>query len=668
MSVPDTDELEKGESLLIRFKDFLRVSMRTHQTAFAHVPFVAAGIIILTIITSVIGFLIAWSNSLLVDELVAVVGSGEVTGRLFATTFLVVGLFVLPDLISSIREYLDRIFWLKLSVLLDVFFVHARLSADIATGETPAYQDSVAKASDRGVYPILNVVQFQYAFFGDIITFLIASVVLYRFEPIYLVILAIGILPKLIVGLRYAENAYTLYDLHVQDRRKFYVMRDFPNEISRLMESHLLGLKVTIADRLKDLGESFTQRRLDVEGQRVKWDIGASIIAMVTLGIVYALGVKSVVNGSITVGAFVFLAAAVGRFGDPLSRMFASVSRQYEWARFAKELFKIFDVMPMLSLPEKPHIIEPDETPEIRMENVSFRYPGGTTDILRGLTLTIRPGEALALVGINGAGKTTLVKLLCRFYDPTEGRILINGVDLRTIDLKSWYRSLAILFQYFPEYRSFTVGEAIALGNVSIPPDLPRIREAAMDSGADTFIDAYGKKYDQLLGKEFTGGIDPSRGQEQRLALARMFYRHARCLILDEPTAAVDAETEEHIFRVIEEMKGRTRILISHRFSTVRNADQICVLDGGVVREIGTHHELMAKKGEYARLFRMQAAGYADDVGDEVVLLTGETQNPAKKKKNGMRRVAEKKNIKKEVVKGKNPPSLIHQKSSAMGS
>ena len=222
----------------------------------------------------------------------------------------------------------------------------------------------------------------------------------------------------------------------------------------------------------------------------------------------------------------------------------------------------------------------------------------------------IPQGERLALVGGNGSGKTTFVKLLCRFYDPTEGRILIDGRDLRTINLESWYAMLGVLFQEYAHYH-LLVRDVIALGRSGHEPTLEKIKAAAQASEADAFIEEWEWQYEQMLGKSFSQGVEPSIGQWQKLALARTFYRDPRVLILDEPTSSVDAEGEAHIFERIESAgRERTVILISHRFSTVRHADRIAVLENGVLTELGAHEKLLAHDGTYARLFKLQAKGY----------------------------------------------------------
>lgn len=594
-------------------KLFFHDSLRMHRTAFRYVPFQAWGIIATSALSSISGFLIIGSTALLVNALVAFDNTGVVQTNFSLIIVFVIGSLVLPDFLSLAREHVDRAFWLRLGTELDILFLRARVAVDINTHERAQYQDTLGKATDRGIYPILNTLDSQYAMLGDAVTLVIASIVLLRIDPLYLGLLALGILPRLFVGVKYSRNVWTLYDLNAEDRRKFYFLRSFPDESHSLMESHLLGLRETIVGRLRNLADVFMNEQLIVERKKTFWSFIAALFFAVVLVVVYGMTIQLVFVGGISVGGFVFLSSSVGRFSDPFQRIILGVSRQYEFALFAREIFAIIDTAPSVQMAEHPRIVSESQPPEIVFEHVSFHYPDIEQEVLSDINLRIPSGTSLAIVGVNGAGKTTLVKLLARFYDPTDGRIFINGIDLREVDLVSWYSALAVLFQHFPTYQSFTVSEGIALGNVREAKDQKAVRLAAEEAGADVFIGEWKLAYEQVIGKQFTDGVDPSRGQEQRLALARMFYRNAKCLVLDEPTASVDAESEVRIFHTIEEMKGKTRILISHRFSTVKNADQICVLDGGNVRELGTHTELMAQNGEYARLFRMQASGYKED-------------------------------------------------------
>ena len=288
-----------------------------------------------------------------------------------------------------------------------------------------------------------------------------------------------------------------------------------------------------------------------------------------------------------------------------------SISFSEEAARYAARWFELFDLKPKIVSNPEAERVKFEKPPLVEFKNVSFRYPSEETDlpyVLKNLSFTIQPGEKIAIVGINGAGKTTLIKLLCRVYDPTDGVILINGKDLRDISLEDWQSAIGILFQDFPVY-NLTIRESIGIGRIGDHVEEDLLKKAAFYSGADEFI----TDYDQLIWKEFKGGIDPSKGQHQRMAVARMFYRNAMITILDEPTASIDAVTEEKIFSALEKhMEGKTVILITHRFSTVKNADKILMLEHGKIIEQGSHKTLMALQGKYEELYSMQAKRYLE--------------------------------------------------------
>lgn len=596
--------------------DFFRGSMRSHRIAFGYAPLVVLGSIGLSILSSLAGFLIVWASALLIDELVTIAGGGGVSSAFPYIIALAIFSVVLPDAIGTLREFIERAHWLRVSTALEVHVLRARFRVEVATHESPAYQDTHAKATDRGIYPIVNLLDMQYAMIADVLSLLIAATILWRIHPFYVALLILGVVPRLIVGVLYGKSVWTMYDMNAEERRKFYFLRGFPDSTNWLMEAHLLGISGTLVGRMQGLADRFLGYQLAIERKKVIWGIFATGVLVAVYASVYGHILSLVIAGTLTIGGFIFATGAFARFAEPLQRIFLGVGRQYEFWLFAREIFRIMDLVPTIPPPAVPQSIDLSAPVHICFEHVSFRYPHARNFALTDVSFTIAPGTSFALVGLNGAGKTTLVKLLCRFYDPTEGRILVNGIDLREIDLASWYQALAVLFQHFPTYESFTVREGIALGDVSVPLDQSRILRATDLSGASEFIDAWPATFDQMIGKQFEGGTEPSRGQEQRLALARMFYRGARCLLLDEPTAAVDAESEAKIFSAIEEMEGTTRVMISHRFSTVRHADQICVIKDGSIIELGTHTELMKRDGEYARLFRLQAKGYQDTETD----------------------------------------------------
>ena len=361
---------------------------------------------------------------------------------------------------------------------------------------------------------------------------------------------------------------------------------------------------------IKELFRNFQAEQRQNEKKRLRRSMAALIIAQATIAFATVYFILAVVNGGLQIGTLVFVLASIAGLRQALGGLFMNLGQQYQDSLFVTDIFKLLDTKPALARKASGFVLPRNTTPEIVFENVSFAYPGTDTVVLKNFSLTIKPGEKVALIGANGAGKTTIVKLLCRFYDPTEGRITIGGQDIREIDIESWYRILGALFQDYAHY-PFIVKETIALGRTESPLAMNRVKGAARSSEADLFIEEWKNKYEQMLGKDFTGGIEPSIGQWQKLAISRAFYRNAQVLILDEPTSSIDAEAETKIFdRLEKETEGKTVILISHRFSTVRHATKIAVLKDGRLKELGTHEDLLKKNGLYARLFNLQAKGY----------------------------------------------------------
>ena len=340
--------------------------------------------------------------------------------------------------------------------------------------------------------------------------------------------------------------------------------------------------------------------------------VSTALVTVGTLGYyaAYAVIIYLTVLGRYTIGSLTFLAGSFRQSRDLIQRILLSLSSIYEQSLYLGDLFTFFDVQPrVLSKPGARAVPTPIREGFV-FRDVGFRYPGSATWAVRHLSFTLEPGERLALVGENGAGKTTLVKLLARLYDPDEGQILLDGVDLRDYDLESLRRNIGVIFQDFVRY-AFLLKENIGVSHVERMDDQAAIREAARRSLADSVAQRLPGGYDQMLGRRFEGGVDLSGGEWQKVAWGRAYLRDAQVMILDEPTAALDARAEYEVFlRFAELTKGRMAVLISHRFSTVRMADRILVLEGGELVDLGTHEELLGRGGLYAELFTLQAAGY----------------------------------------------------------
>ncbi len=564
----------------------------------------------LAAISAIVPFLSTGGLAYLVNSIIGAI-QGQAGVSVMLATVLVIGTNALPQIISIFRDYADRNLWLRGGAYLNLIYTKRRLDIDIAHYEDPKLHDMLQKIEERGIFPLLNLVDSQAANITNIVGVTVSAFVLAAVDWRFLLILMLGTLPRLLLSMVYGKEVWSIYDANSEERRRYGALKHLTETLQALMEMRIHQISSVVHGKITRLLDEFTDKQVAVEKKKFIWTVLATAISLIAMAIVFWLTVKYAFASMISAGTILFILTAVREFEGSLERFFSGLGRMYEWHLFSREFFRLFDLPSIMPAKVSPLAIEAG-VPEVKFEHVSFRYPGTDVDVLTDVSFTIPKGSSCALVGINGAGKSTLVKLLARFYDPTEGRILVNGIDLREIDIESWYRLLGVLFQDYPTYLGLTVSSGIALGKENGTEDENFIHEAAKRAGADAFITKWPHGYEEVMGKQFSRGIDPSRGQLQRLAMARIFYRSPKFVILDEPTAAVDAEAEEQIFQEIEATKEQTRLLISHRFSTVRNTDQIIILAEGKVSEIGTHDELMALDKTYAKLFQLQAKGYED--------------------------------------------------------
>jgi ATP-binding cassette subfamily B protein len=450
----------------------------------------------------------------------------------------------------------------------------------------------------------------------DAITLVTLGAALAAYVPWLLVLLVVAVLPSLLGETHFASLGYSLLYSWTPERRQLDYLRYIGASDISAKELKLFGLSDFLVGRYDRLSQDFYEANKSLAVRR---SIVSSLLAVVgTLGYYAAYGViiyLTVIGhrgpaGLFTIGVLTFLAGSFRQSRDLIQRVLLSMSQVFEQSLYLDDLFSFLAIEPRI-LPRAgaPQVPNPIRSGFI-FEGVGFRYPDAERWAVRNLNFTLAPGERVALVGENGAGKTTLVNLLALLYDPTEGRILLDGVDLREYDLYSLRRNVGVIFQDFVRY-DFVLRENIAVGDIAGIGDDGRIEAAAERSLADTVAGRLTGKYDQMLGRRFEGGVELSGGEWQKVALARAYMRDAQLLILDEPTAALDARAEYEVFlRFSELTAGRMAVLISHRFSTVRMADRILVLRGGEVVEQGTHEALVTQGGLYSELFHLQAAGY----------------------------------------------------------
>ena len=444
----------------------------------------------------------------------------------------------------------------------------------------------------------------------DVLTVASLGAGLVAYAPWLLLLLALALVPAFLGEAHFNARSYSLMYAWTPERRELDYLRWLGAGDETAKEVKVFGLPGFLTGRYKALADRFYAANKALSVRRAS--VGAALAVVGALGYYAAYAVIAVrtVQGQFTVGDLTFLAGSFGRMRSLLEGLLSGFSDVAGQALYLDDLFAFFDIEPEVA--SRPDALPvPDPIQEgFAFENVGFRYPGSEAWAVRHLTFRLRAGEALALVGENGAGKTTLVKLLARLYDPDEGRITLDGRDLRDYDLDALRGAVGVIFQDFVRY-NLTASENVAVGRIEARGDEARIAGAAARSLADGVVAELPDGYDQRLGRRFEGGVELSGGQWQKLALARAYMRDAQVLILDEPTAALDARAEAEVFTRFKDLTaGKSAVLISHRFSTVRMADRILVLDGGRIEAVGTHDELVAAGGRYAELFELQAAGY----------------------------------------------------------
>jgi ATP-binding cassette subfamily B protein len=430
------------------------------------------------------------------------------------------------------------------------------------------------------------------------------------YAPWLIVLLAIALIPAFIGETHFNAQSYSLNFARTPERRELDYVRQTGASVETAKEVKIFGLNTFLIERYRTLADSFFQANRRIAIQRAGWGSVLTAIGTLAYYVAYAYIVWRTLRGDFSIGDLTFLAGSFMRLRNLLENLLIGFSQVASQALYLDDLFSFFEIQPEIVPPPNPRPFPVPIQRGFAFENVGFRYHGAERWAVRNLTFELRAGEILALVGENGAGKTTLVKLLARLYDPDEGRILLDGHDLREYDLFALRANIGVIFQDFVRYH-LTAADNIAVGRIEARDDRSRIVAAAERSLADEVIGKLPAGYDQVLGKRFRTGVDLSGGEWQKVAIARAYMRDAQLLILDEPTAALDARAEYEVFERFKELsRGKTVVLISHRFSSVRMADRIVVLVDGAIEADGTHAELLQQRGRYAELFELQAAGY----------------------------------------------------------
>ncbi|HRW75638.1 MAG TPA: ABC transporter ATP-binding protein, partial [Saprospiraceae bacterium] len=561
-------------------------------------------------VKSLLPLAILYVGKLILDQVIGMIDTPDQSSLgLWQLVAIELGLVFLSDLLNRAINLVDSLLGDLVSNQTSFELIRHAATLDLFQFENPEFYDKLERARRQTtgrtvlISQILTQVQ-------DVVSILALGAGLIVFNPWLILILIIAVLPAFLGESYFNQQSYSLTRSWTPERRELDYLRFIGASDQTAKEVKIFGLADFIANRFKELAHRYFLANRRIAVRRAGWGAALGLISTVAYYGAYVLIIQQTVAGLITIGTLTFLAGSFDRMRGLLQGLMGRFSTIAEAALYLQDLFDFFAIQPEIDSPADPRPFPVPVRIGFAFENVSFQYPGTDKWVLRDLTFTIHAGEKVALVGENGAGKTTLVKLLARLYEPTEGRILLDGHDLREYDLATLRDHVGIIFQDFQRF-SLPAGENIAVGNIGQLHDQSRIENSAAKSLADEVIRELPKGYEQVLGRRFADSVDLSGGQWQKIALARAYMRDAQLLILDEPTSALDARAEHEVFiRFAELIAGRSAVLISHRFSTVRMADRIVVLQHGTIIEIGSHDELMAENGLYAELFRLQAQGY----------------------------------------------------------
>ena len=519
------------------------------------------------------------------------------------------GLAGVAGLLGRGTDYGDTLLADRFTLHISTRIMEHASRLDLASYEDPVFYDKLERArvqaTDR-----LSMIQAMGRVVQQAITTVSLAAGVFFYSPLLLGVLILCVVPAFLGESHFAFLGYSLAHEQTPRKRQLDYLRVLGASKESAKELKLFGLAPFLSSEFTRLSEGIYHENVSLARRRLR--AGALLSLLSTLGYygTYAWVVYQTVLGHLSVGDLTFLAGAIAGASTNIQMLFSSFTSIADQALFLTDLVDFFAVQPTVK--SKPNARPAPRPIRVGFEfrNVSFVYPGTRRLVLDNLNFRLRPGERIALIGENGQGKTTIVKLLTRLHDPTKGQILLDGVDLRDYDLEDLCRQIAVIFQDFMRY-DLTAAENIAVGQIGNKEDRPRIERAARKSLAHNVVSRLPGGYDQILGRRFEGGVDLSGGEWQKMALARAYLRDAQVLVLDEPTAALDARSEHEVFeRFAELTEGKMSLLISHRFSTVRMADRILVLENGRIAEEGSHDDLMANAGRYSEMFELQAANY----------------------------------------------------------
>ncbi|WP_245542583.1 ABC transporter ATP-binding protein [Segetibacter koreensis] len=610
----NSEKSPKSLTNQLSFKDrlsALRNLPRFFKLVWETSPWMTVVNALLRIIKSATPLAILYVGKLIIDQILILSHNKAGLSSRYLWTLVAIefGLAILSDSLSRAITLMD-------SLLGDLFSNHTsiKIMSHAATLDLDQFEDSTfydklerARQQTIGRTILLSQVLSQVQ---DLITMAFLAAGLLAFNPWLIILLLVAIIPAFLGEAYFNDKTYALSRRQTPEKRELDYVRFLGASDETAKEVKIFNLSGFIINRFRQLSNRFyiDNKRLAIK--RTIWGTSLTMVGSAGYYSAYIFMIIEAVNGKISIGDLTFLAGSFRQLRSLLEGILIRFTSVSQGAVYLQDFFEFFEIRPRIVLSPNPLPFPRPIKQGFRFENVGFKYSNSERWANRHISFTLSLGEKIALVGENGAGKTTLVKLLARLYDPTEGRILLDGVDLRQYDLNELRIQIGVIFQDFIRYQ-MSASQNIAVGNINEVNNAELIKNSSIQSLAHPLIDRLPNKYEQMLGRRFNNGVDLSGGEWQKIALARAYMKDAQLLILDEPTAALDARAEYEVFQRFAELtREKSAVLISHRFSTVRMADRILVLEKGQLIELGSHKELLEKEGRYAELFKLQAMGY----------------------------------------------------------
>lgn len=566
------------------------------------------GAVVMTLILASFSFLNSFSFGQVVNILTS---EGPAWSKMIPYLVLIILLDYLPGIFgfidASFSEFINR----KLRMNLEQKIFRKISDLDIATIEQPAFQDMLYQVQSRGVSGIININAWLFTLIRQVFRLFLAIAILFSFSKMSIVIIVMSTLPVYFYEKWRGKNlAKIIATMSETNRKSGSKVAAFTNRDS-LVEVKFFSIASYFLKKIKGIRNENHEFLVKDDIKTTPWYALSQLVPAAGIAFIAISFIQQVIIGTLAIGSLTFIWGTLWSFSASFQSIIRSLGRLEEPGIHASKLLNLLEMNSFLNENKRGKGFRNAQIPAIEFNNVSFKYPGTDRYVLQNVSVTFQSGLEIAIVGLNGAGKTTFLRLLTRVYDPTEGEILVDGINLKEYSLDAWRNMLSIMLQDYTVYHDESIKENITFAHNEKVINHDYLHQVVQETGVADFTDTYANGLDQMIGKEYRGGVELSKGQRQKVVLARTLYQNRPILVLDEPTSAVDALSEDRIFKALRENhRDQTRVIISHKFSNVRQADKIILIEHGQIIEEGSHEELMEKNGKYAELFMLQAEGY----------------------------------------------------------